>query len=74
MDVLKVNGIEKQFDEDEWPGTVAALLDCMGVNAATVVAEVDGEIVRREDFGEVELRAGQTVELVKLMGGGSFYG
>ena len=70
MDFLKVNGIEKQFVAGEWPGTVAKLLDCMGVNAATVVAEVDGEIVRREDFGEVELRSGQTVELVRLMGGG----
>ena len=70
MDVLKVNGIEKQFGAGEWPGTVAELLDRMGVNAATVVAEVDGEIVRREDFGETELRVGQAVELVRLMGGG----
>ena len=70
MDVLKVNGIEKRFVAGEWPGTVAELLDRMGVNAATVVAEVDGEIVRREDFSGTELRGGQTVELVRLMGGG----
>jgi len=70
MDVLKVNGVEKQFEAGEWPGTVADLLDRMGVNTATVVAEVDGQIVRREEFGEVELHGGQTVELVRLMGGG----
>ena len=70
MDYLTVNGIKKQFDAGQWPGTVAELLDALGVNAATVVAEVDSRIIRREDFDDVELRSGQTVELVKLMGGG----
>lgn len=70
MDVLKVNGIEKEFGAGELPGTLADLLAYLDVNAATVVAEVDGEIVRREDFGQTRLSAGQAIELVRLMGGG----
>jgi sulfur carrier protein len=70
MDVLKVNGVEKQFGVGELPSTLAELLNRMDVNAAAVVAEVDGEIVQREKFAGTELRAGQSVELVRLMAGG----
>lgn len=70
MEVLKVNGAEKQFPAGELPATVADLLEQLGVNAATVVAEIDGEIIQREKFAQTKLRNGQTVELVRLMGGG----
>ena len=70
MSVLKVNGVEKQFGDGGLPGTLVELLDYLNVNAATVVAEVDGRIIRREEFGRTELSDGQTIELVRLMGGG----
>lgn len=70
MDILKVNGIEKRFGAGELPATLSGLLEHLDVNAATVVAEVDGEIVSREDFTKTSLRAGQEIELVRLMGGG----
>ena len=70
MDVLKINGVEKEFREGELPGTLGELLAHLDVNAATVVAEVDGQIIRREDFGRTKLSTGQTIELVRLMGGG----
>ena len=70
MNVLKVNGIEKRFGAGELPGTLSGLLEHLGVNAATVVAEVDGEIVPREEFGETKVKSGQTIELMRLMGGG----
>jgi len=70
MKALKVNGVERQFAADEMPGTLAALLSVLGVGPATVVAEVDGRIVRREDFDRTQLRDGQQIELIKLMGGG----
>ncbi len=70
MDVLKVNGIEKQFGVGELPATLAELLGRLDVNAATVVAEVDGRIIQRQDFAKTELRTGQAIELIRLMGGG----
>ena len=35
-----------------------------------VVAEVDGRIVRREEFPRTPIQDGQQIELIKLMGGG----
>ncbi len=70
MKSLKVNGIERQFTPDEMPGTLSALLSVLGVGPATVVAEVDGRIVSREEFDRTMLKDGQQIELIKLMGGG----
>ncbi|HNS22347.1 MAG TPA: sulfur carrier protein ThiS [Sedimentisphaerales bacterium] len=70
MKSLKVNGVERRFDPDEMPGTLSALLDALGVGANAVVAEVDGRIVRRDEFHRTELQDGQQIELIKLMGGG----
>jgi len=70
MKSLKVNGVERQFAPDRMPGTLAALLDALGVGTDAVVAEVDGRIVRREEFPRTEVREGQQIELIRLMGGG----
>jgi thiamine biosynthesis protein ThiS len=70
MDALKINGVERQFAPHEMPATLAALLQTLGVEAAAVVAEVDGQIVRRENYGRTEIKAGQQIELIKFMGGG----
>jgi len=67
---LKVNGVERQFAADRMPGTLTALLDALGVGTDAVVAEVDGRIVRREEFARTEIRDGQQIELIRLMGGG----
>ena len=70
MDGLRINGVERRFAAGEMPATLTALLGTLGVEAAAVVAEVDGRIVPREDFGRTEIKAGQQIELIKFMGGG----
>lgn len=70
MKSLKVNGVERQFAPDRMPGTLSALLDALGIGTDAVVAEVDGRIVRREEFPRTEVRDGQQIELIRLMGGG----
>ncbi len=69
MKALQINGEVRQFTPDEMPTTLAALLETLGIKAA-VVAEVDGQIVRPEDFAHTAVREGQTIELIKFMGGG----
>ena len=69
METLKINGVEKKFP-DALPATVADLLEQMGVDAATVVAEIDGQIVEREKFARTQLHKGQTIELVRFVPGG----
>jgi len=69
METLRINGAEKQFPGG-LPETLAELLEQLGVKAATVVAEVDGQIVEPEKFLRTKLSNGQSIEIVKFMGGG----
>lgn len=70
MEILKINGVEKQFSAGQLPSTVAELLKNLDIKAATVAAEVDGQIVERKKFAETKLRNGQSIELVRFVGGG----
>ena len=69
MEVLVINGVEKQFP-DGIPQRLAGLLQHLEINEATVAAEIDGRIVERKDFAQTELSAGQSIELVRFVGGG----
>jgi sulfur carrier protein len=50
--------------------TGSELLLQVDINAATLVAEVNGEIMRRADFLERTIQPGDNLELVTLVGGG----
>ena len=69
MEVLKINGIEKQFP-DGLPETLIELLKQLDIHQATVVAEINGRVVAREDFSQTKLSSGQRIELVRFVGGG----
>ena len=69
METLKVNGIESEFP-DGLPKTIAELLKNLKINEATVVAELEGKIVSREDFAKTALSTGQNIELIRFVGGG----
>jgi thiamine biosynthesis protein ThiS len=69
MNVLKINGVEKEFPGG-LPQTLAELLDQLKVETATVVAEIDGEIIKREEFEQTRLHPGQNIELVRFVPGG----
>lgn len=69
MAMLRINGSERQFP-DGMPQTLTELLEHLGINRATVVAEIDGKIVERRNFAQTPLSDGQTVELVRFVGGG----
>jgi sulfur carrier protein len=70
MEMLVINGKEKQFQSNQLPATVSELLEQLKINAATVVAEIDGQIIERKDFANTTLKAGQKIELIKFMPGG----
>ena len=69
MNVLKINGQEKEFP-DGIPPTLAELLDKLGISQATVIAQIDGQIVQRQAFAQSKLLPGQSIELLRLMAGG----
>jgi thiamine biosynthesis protein ThiS len=70
MGVLKINGEEKPFADDKMPATLMALLSILGVDSATVVAELDGQIIERVNFADTPLKDGQSIELVRFVPGG----
>ena len=69
MTMLKINGADRQFPAGI-PQTLTELLEQLDINQATVVAEIDGKIVERQNFARTRLSTGQTVELVRFVGGG----
>ena len=69
MEVLKINGIEKQFP-DGIPKTLIELLKQLDIHQATVVAEINGKIIARQNFSQTQLSSGQRIELVRFVGGG----
>ncbi|MCE5187048.1 MAG: sulfur carrier protein ThiS [Planctomycetaceae bacterium] len=66
--VLTINGQEKEFAQR--PGSLSALLSELKINEATVVAEVNGQIVERKDFSTTRFEEGARIELVRFVGGG----
>ncbi len=70
MAMLKINGSETQFPSGI-PQNLAELLEQLGINQATVAAEIDDKIVGRRNFAQTQLSDGQAVELVRFVGGGA---
>ncbi len=66
---LTINGKEQEFPAGI-PQTLAELLGRLNINQATVVAEIDGKIIERQNFAQTQLSAGRSIELVRFVGGG----
>jgi sulfur carrier protein len=69
MNTLRINGVEKQFPDGP-PAVLSDLIGRLGIAEATVVAEIDGQIVPRQQFARTKLSGGQKIELIRIVGGG----
>ena len=69
METLQINGRDKEF-ADSIPATVADLLAEMNISPATVLVQIDGETVKREAFAHTTLSSGQSLEVLRILGGG----
>ena len=69
MSSLKINGKEKDFG-DHMPSSLSELLEKLEVDDATVVAEIDGKIIERSNFETTKIETGQSIELIRFVGGG----
>ena len=70
MQTLMVNGKEKNFDDGQFPDTISDLLNHLNIVAATVVVEMDGQIIDRKNFDQTKLQPNQSLELIRFVGGG----
>lgn len=64
---VTINGEPRQVPG---PATLLELLERLELDPRTVVVERNREIVRRARLGEVQVEAGDTIELVHFVGGG----
>ena len=64
---VRING--KQVDLDD-ATPLLAYLARLGVDPRSVAVEHNGEIVQRDRYGDVTLRAGDVIEIVRMVGGG----
>lgn len=67
---ITVNGENREYAASVFPATVLALIESLDINPQLVVAEVNGDIIKRDNFAGHALADGDTVELVRFVGGG----
>ena len=65
---LTVNGKPRSIDHAM---SVLEFLEQLGINPQIVAVEHNGDIIRRERYGETELGQGDVLEIVRMVGGGS---
>jgi thiamine biosynthesis protein ThiS len=63
-----VNGKLREVDSGI---TLLRFLEERGVNPMLVAVEHNGEIIKRERFGEVPLTDGDRLEIIHMVGGGA---
>ena len=64
---LTVNGKERQL---HGPTTLQAFLESLGVDIQHVAVALNGDVLDRADYPRVILQDGDTLEIVRPVGGG----
>ncbi len=64
---VRVNGKDRDLPESV---NLHEYVVSLGVNMAAIAVAVNGEVVKRVDLASVELAEGDTVEIVRAVGGG----
>jgi sulfur carrier protein len=67
MPTITVNGTRQDVAEGT---SLLAYLQDRKIDPSHVVAEVNGAIVKKEQFPEFKLKTGDTVEVIRFVGGG----
>jgi thiamine biosynthesis protein ThiS len=65
---LTVNGRSVELDGET---ALTEYLRAVGINPSAVAVEVNGRILERSEFATARLAAGDRVEIVRMVGGGS---
>ena len=65
---ITLNGQQRDFPEHI---SLIGVLESLGVSDASHIAVAhNGEVMRREDLGDIELSDGDRIEVVRAVGGG----
>jgi sulfur carrier protein len=64
--VIRVNGEDRDFV----PGTVEELMQRLSIEPRGVAVAIDGDVVRRSEWGMTPIEDGCAVEIVTAVAGG----
>jgi sulfur carrier protein len=67
MITVHVNGKERQLDS---PMALAAFLELLSIPQRNFAVAHNGVVLRKAEFGNVVLREGDRLEIVRAVGGG----
>jgi len=67
MPKVKINGKEKTIRSLK---CMKELLDDLGIDPSRVAVELNGQVLKREQFESTELSDGDVIEIVRFVGGG----
>lgn len=64
---LEVNGKQVELER---PTPLVDYIQGLGIDPRAIAVEHNGEILERSDYASTTLRAGDRVEIVRMVGGG----
>jgi len=67
---IKVNGEEKKLELDQENALLSKALNSMGYKPNTIVVELNNLIINSIKWEKVELKDGDNLEIVSIVGGG----
>ncbi|NBV83134.1 sulfur carrier protein ThiS [bacterium] len=65
---IQLNGVKAVLNDGVV--TVRDVVTQFGLTAAGLIAELNGELIRSQDFGGHSVKNGDILELIQFMGGG----
>jgi len=65
--IVMLNGQQKEFTEST---NLNDIIKELSIKKDLVVAEVNGDIIKKQDWDQKKIQSGDTVELVNFVGGG----
>ena len=67
---IKVNGEEKKLEFDQEKASLSKALNSMGYKPNTIVVELNSMIINSINWDKVQLKDGDSLEIVAIVGGG----
>lgn len=67
MPKIMINGEPRLFSR---LSTLGRLLSMLDVSPKDLVVEVNGRVVKSHQFGDIQLKEGDQIELIRFVGGG----
>ncbi len=64
---VRVNGKDRELPESI---NLREYVESLGVNMTSIAVAVNGQVVKRDDLYSVKLAEGDSVEIVRAVGGG----